>query len=32
MPCSAAKARILLKEKKAVVKRRTPFTLSLIHI
>lgn len=29
MPCSAAKARILLKEKKAVVKRRTPFTIQL---
>ena len=30
MPCSAAKARILLKEKKAVVQRRTPFTIQLI--
>ena len=29
MPCSAAKTRILLKEKKAVVKRRTPFTIQL---
>lgn len=29
MPCSAAKARILLKEKKAIVKRRTPFTIQL---
>ena len=29
MPCSPAKARILLKEKKAVVKRRTPFTIQL---
>ena len=29
MPCSAAKARILLKEKKAKVKRRTPFTIQL---
>ena len=29
MPCSSAKARILLKEKKAVVKRRTPFTIQL---
>lgn len=29
MPCSAAKARILLKEKKAVVWRRTPFTIQL---
>lgn len=26
MPCSPAKARLLLKEKKAIVKRRTPFT------
>lgn len=30
MPCSSAKARLLLKEKKAVVKRRTPFTIQLI--
>ena len=30
MSCSAAKARILLKEKKAVVQRRTPFTIQLI--
>ena len=29
MPCSPAKARLLLKEKKAVVKRRTPFTIQL---
>lgn len=29
MPCSSAKARILLKEKKAVVVRRTPFTIQL---
>ena len=29
MPCSAAKARILLKEKKAAVARRTPFTILL---
>ena len=29
MPCSPAKARLLLKEKKAVVVRRTPFTLQL---
>ena len=29
MPCSPAKARMLLKEKKAVVKRRTPFTIQL---
>ena len=29
MPCSSAKARILLKKKKAVVVRRTPFTIQL---
>lgn len=29
MPCSAAKARILLKEKKAAVARWTPFTIRL---
>ena len=29
MPCSSAKARLLIKEKKAVVKRRTPFTIQL---
>ena len=29
MPCSPAKARILLKEKKAVVTRRMPFTIRL---
>ena len=29
MPCSPAKARLLLKAKKAVVKRRTPFTIRL---
>lgn len=29
MPCSPAKARHLLKEKKAVVIRRTPFTIQL---
>ncbi len=29
MPCSPVKARRLLKEKKAVVKRRTPFTVQL---
>ena len=28
-PCSPAKARLLLKEKKAIVKRRTPFTIQL---
>ena len=31
MPCSPAKARLLLKAKKAVVKRRTPFTIQLIQ-
>ena len=31
MPCSPAKARSLLKEGKAVVKKRTPFTLQLLH-
>ena len=29
MPCSSAKARILLKETQAVVVRRTPFTIQL---
>ena len=29
MPCSPAKVRLLLKEKKAVIKRRTPFTVQL---
>ena len=29
MPCSPAKARLLLKEKKAIVTRRTPFTIQL---
>ena len=29
MPCSPAKARVLLREKKARVKRRTPFTIQL---
>ena len=29
MPCSPAKARLLLKEKKAIVKRRSPFTIQL---
>ena len=29
MPCSPAKARLLLKAEKAVVKRRTPFTIQL---
>lgn len=30
MPCSPAKARYLLRAKKAVVKRRTPFTIQLM--
>ncbi|MFR1025833.1 MAG: RNA-guided endonuclease IscB [Parasutterella sp.] len=29
MPCSPAKSRLLLKEKKAIVVRRTPFTIQL---
>ena len=29
MPCSPAKERLLLKEKKAIVVRRTPFTIQL---
>ena len=29
MPCSPAKVRLLLKEKKVVIKRRTPFTIQL---
>ena len=29
MPCSPAKARLLLKEQKAIVKRLTPFTIQL---
>lgn len=31
MPCKPAKARKLLKEKKAAVLRRTPFTIQLTH-
>ena len=31
MPCSPRKARILLKEKKAAVVRRTPFTIRLLY-
>ena len=31
MPCSQRKARILLKEKKAMVVKRTPFTLKLLY-
>ena len=31
MPCSPAKARILLKEKKARVIKRTPFTIQLLY-
>ena len=31
MPCSSAKARHLLNNKKAKVIKRTPFTIQLIH-
>jgi len=31
MPCSARKARILLKQKKAIVKKREPFTIQLLY-
>lgn len=31
MPCSARKARQLLKQKKAVVKKKEPFTIQLLH-
>lgn len=31
MPCDPRKARILLKEGRAKVKRRTPFTIQLLH-
>jgi len=31
MPCHPAKARILLKEKKATVVKRTPFTIQLLY-
>ena len=31
MPCSPGKARLLLKEKKARVVRRTPFTIKLLY-
>lgn len=31
MPCSPGKARILLKQQKACVVKRTPFTIKLIH-
>ena len=31
MPCKAAKARILLKERKAKVIRREPFTIQLLY-
>ena len=31
MPCSPRKARLLLKEKKANVKKRTPFTIQLLY-
>ena len=32
MPCSPAKARKLLKDKKAIVKRKYPFTIQLVKI
>lgn len=32
MPCSPRKARLLLKEGKAKVKRRTPFTIQLCFV
>lgn len=31
MPCSARKARLLLKQKEAVVVRREPFTIRLLY-
>ncbi len=31
MPCHSGKARILLKERKAKVVKRTPFTIQLIY-
>ena len=31
MPCSPRKARVLLKQKKASVVKRTPFTIKLLH-
>lgn len=31
MPCSARKARLLLKNKKACVIKRTPFTVKLLY-
>lgn len=31
MPCSPAKARALLKSKRATVKQRTPYTIKLLH-
>lgn len=31
MPCSPGKARLLLKQQKACVVRRTPFTIKLLH-
>src|SRR5690554_5746955 len=31
MPCSPRKARILLKQKKAKVEKRTPFTIQLLY-
>lgn len=31
MPCSPRKARLLLKQKKACVVKRTPFTIKLLY-
>ena len=31
MPCSPCKARLLLKQKKACVVKRTPFTIKLLY-
>ena len=31
MPCSNRKARILLKQNKAIVVKRTPFTIKFIY-
>ena len=31
MPCSPGKARLLLKQQKACVVKRTPFTIKLLH-
>ena len=32
MPCSPAKARKLLKDKKAIVKRKYPFTVKIVSL